>query len=329
MASAQSDIDELLTGLNSPKGVALLGRDVVVSQGAFGPPDPVLLYLTTGRDRGATIPVSDPTTLLDVAISPLDGTGWGIVTDGEVGFLVVHQLADGTVVEVLDLAAYQAGDPDPVDQEGNPTETNGYGLTIAPNGDALIADAAGNDIIRVTPEGEAWTVARFDVEATPTDHLPFPAPPVIDAEAVPTSVTFGPGGDIYVGQLKGFPFRPGTSNVWRIDADAADAWCSVNTPSEECTVYASGLTAIQDIAFAPGGSRLYVLELAAEGVLAFEAGLETGEFPPAVLLEIRGSRTRELAAGQLSQPGGIAVHSTGNIYVTDGVFTGGRLLRVR
>ena len=174
MASAQSDIDELLTGLNSPKGVALLGRDVVVSQGAFGPPDPVLLYLTTGRDRGATIPVSDPTTLLDVAISPLDGSGWGIVTDGEVGFLVVHQLADGTVVEVLDLAAYQAGDPDPVDQEGNPTESNGYGLTIAPNGDALVADAAGNDIIRVTPEGEAWTVARFDVEATPTDHLPVP-----------------------------------------------------------------------------------------------------------------------------------------------------------
>lgn len=117
--------------------------------------------------------------------------------------------------------------------------------------------------------------------------------------------------------------------MWRIDADAADAWCSVNTPSDECTVYASGLTAIQDIAFAPGGSRLYVLELAAEGVLAFEAGLETGEFPPAVLLEIRGSRTRELAAGQLSQPDGIAVHSTGNIYVTDGIFTSGRLLRVR
>ncbi len=53
---------------------------------------------------------------------------------------------------------------------------------------------------------------------------------MIDAEAVPTTVTFGPGGDIYVGQLKGFPFRPGTSNVWRIDADAADAWCSVNDP---------------------------------------------------------------------------------------------------
>ena len=329
MASAQSDIDELLTGLNSPKGVALLGRDVVVGQGAFGPPDPVLLYITSGRDRGATIPVSDPTTLVDVAISPVDGTGWGIVGDEDGGFLVVHQLGDGSVVEVLNTREYQATDPDPVDQEGNPTESNAYGLTIAPNGDALVADAAGNDIIRVTPDGDAWTVARFDVEATPTDHVGDPTlPPMIDAEAVPTTVTFGPDGDIYVGQLKGFPFLPGTSNVWRIDADAAGGWCSVNTPTSECEVYAGGLTAIQDIAFNTGGSRLYVLELAEGGVLEFEAGLGTGEFPDAVLLELRGSRTRELAAGQLSEPGGIAVHSTGNIYVTDGVFTGGRLVRI-
>ncbi len=306
MASAQSDIDELLTGLNSPKGVALLGRDVVVGQGAFGPPDPVLLYITSGRDRGATIPVSDPSTLVDVAISPVDGTGW-----------------------VLNTREYQATDPDPVDQEGNPTESNAYGLTIAPNGDALVADAAGNDIIRVTPDGDAWTVARFDVEATPTDHVGDPTlPPMIDAEAVPTTVTFGPDGDIYVGQLKGFPFLPGTSNVWRIDADAAGGRCSVNTPTSECGVYAGGLTAIQDIAFNTGGSRLYVLELAEGGVLEFEAGFGTGEFPDAVLLELRGSRTRELAAGQLSEPGGIAVHSTGNIYVTDGVFTGGRLVRI-
>ena len=37
-ASAQAGADELLTGLNSPKGVAMFGRDVVVAQGAFGPP---------------------------------------------------------------------------------------------------------------------------------------------------------------------------------------------------------------------------------------------------------------------------------------------------
>ncbi len=52
------------------------------------------------------------------------------------------------------MPAYQATDPDPVDQDEPPLpRSNAYGLTIAPNGDALVADAAGNDIVRVTPDG--------------------------------------------------------------------------------------------------------------------------------------------------------------------------------
>jgi hypothetical protein len=77
--------------------------------------------------------------------------------------------------------------------------------------------------------------------------------------------------------------------------------------------------------------RLYAYELAADGVLAFEEGLETGVFPPAVLLEIKGNRRTELVAGQLSQPGGVAVGRGGTVFVTDAVFTpdGGRLLSLR
>lgn len=330
---ARSSARVLLEGLNSPKGLAInWARDVVISQGAFGPPDPVLVYITRGRDRGQAFPVTDPVNLVDVAISPLDGTGWGLSSDPAVLF---HQLADGTIEEVLDLALYQDGDPDPVDQGDldppDPTQTNPYGLTIMPNGDALVADAAGNDVIRVTPEGDAWTVARLDVEEIATDHLPFPAPPTILAEAVPTTVTVGPDGAIYVGELKGFPFRPGSSHVWRVEPDAEGALCSVDTPDPACTVYQGGLTAIQDIDFGPG-RRLYVYELAAEGVLAFEAGLESGDpglIPPAVLLEVRRGRQRELAAGELSQPGGVEVAPNGRIYVTDGIFTGGRLLEIR
>jgi len=172
-------------------------------------------------------------------------------------------------------------------------------------------------------------VARFDLEEVATDLTPIPGlPPTMTAEAVPTSVAFGRDGDIYVGELKGFPFRPGSSNVWRIDADAVDAWCTVNGPSD-CTIHADGLTAVQDIAFNSSGIRMYVYELAADGVLAFEAGFETGEFPPAVLLEVRQGRQTELAAGQLSQPGGVTVTGNGNVYVTDGVFGNGRLLLIR
>jgi hypothetical protein len=352
-ASAQGhdDTSVLLEDLVSPKGLAVgTSRDLIIAQGAFGPPAPVLSYVLRGRGHGSANEVTDPFNLVDVAISPRDGTGWAIgpgpdgadeddpATDPADAHLY-HQLADGTIVDVLNLFDYQIGDPDPVDHDDPPfpTESNPYGLTVDRHGDALVADAAGNDIVRVTPGGTATTVARFDLEAVETDHLPpdeFPGlPPSLDAEAVPTTVTIGPDGAIYVGELKGFPFRPGTSNVWRISPQADGAWCSKDEPdpSGDCTLYSSGYTAIQDIAFDHQG-RLLVYELAADGVLAFEGALGSGgPFPSAVLLRVdrrhRGEQRVELAAGELSQPGGVVVDH-GDIYVTDGVFTAGRLLHI-
>ena len=71
-----------------------------------------------------------------------------------------------------------------------------------------------------------------------------------------------------------------------------------------------------------------MLELAEGGVLAFEGGFETGEFPPAVLLKTSSHGRTELAAGQLSEPGGIAFGRGGKLYATDGTFSDGRLLRI-
>jgi hypothetical protein len=334
-----STAEVLLTDLVSPKGLDVnQDRDLVIAQGAFAPPEaaaPVLVYDTHGRDKGTVTPVTDPANLVDVAISPKDDTGWAIAQDGT----LLHQLADGTVVAVASIPTYQLTDPDPVDQDvpSDPSESNPYGLAVARNGDALVVDAAGNDLIRFTPEGVGTTMARFDVETTPTDHVGDPTlPPTIDAEAVPTTVTVGPDGAIYVGELKGFPFRPGTSHVWRIKRNAVGAWCSVNEkdPTRSCKVYSEGYTAIQDIAFDDRNGDLYVYELAADGVFAFEAALDPtgpGIFPPAVLIRSRWGRfyehKTELAAGLLSQPGGVSV-TRGNVYVTDGVFTSGRLLKI-
>jgi hypothetical protein len=333
----EPEAEVLLSDLSSPKGLAVTQeRDLAVGQGAFGPPGPVLVFDLHGRDRGTVTPVTDPANLIDVAISPKDGTGWAI--DGNDGTLL-HQLADGTIVPVANIPEYQLTDPDPVDQDqpANPTESNPYGLAVDRNGDALVADAAGNDLLRFTPDGVGSTVARWDTESLSTAHLPpdfipgVTLPPFLDAEAVPTSVTVGPDGAIYVGELKGFPFNVGASHIWRIKPRADGAWCSVNAPDRSCRVFSDGYTAIQDIAFNKWGNKLYVYELAAEGTLAFEAGFETGEFPPAVLLEVKRSwhhETRtELVAGQLSQPGGIVV--TGDeVYVTDGMFSVGRLIHV-
>ena len=102
MASAQSDIDELLTGLNSPKGVALLGRTSSSARARSDLRSGAAVHHERPRP-GHYVPGQRTVTLIDVAISPVDGTGWGIVGDEDGGFIVVHQLADGSVVEVLDM----------------------------------------------------------------------------------------------------------------------------------------------------------------------------------------------------------------------------------
>lgn len=316
--SPPTRVKVLAEGLSSPKGLtAAFGVVPIVAQGAFGPPGPVVL-VAGGRTKALTEPMG----AVDVALAG-DGSLWILASDtGQ-----LYRQARGRTTHVADIPAYQAVDVDDLTTDGNPEESNAYGLAVLPNGDALVADAAGNDVLRVSRKGLIRTVARFLPEMVSTDHIPdFDGPPAIPAEAVPTSIAVTRRG-IYVGELKGFPFRPGSSHVYRLPLDAIDATCSGAASNAGCKVVESGLTSIQDIAIDPATGTLYVYELAAEGTFAFEAGFETGEFPPAVLLAIDGSRRRELAAGQLSQPGGVTA-AFGIVHVTDGTFGNGRLLRI-
>lgn len=325
-AAARQGPQVLLDELSSPKGLTIApNQNPVVSQGAFGPPGPVLEYVLRGRDRGATRPLTEPAALTDLAATR-DGGGWAITSDEP--RLLLRADKHGDISTVLDITAYQAAHPDENDQEGHPEESNPYGLAALPNGDALVSDAAHNNLLRVTKRGAVTIVAWFLPEVVSTDHIPGLPFPEFTAEAVPTTVTIGPDGKAYVGELKGFPFRPGSSRIWRVDPRASEATCSSAGSSGGCNEYAHGFTAIQDIAFDRKGT-LYVYELAADGVLAFEEGFETGEFPPAVLLKVRRGHRSEIAPGQLSEPGGVAVARDGTVFVTDGVFTGGRLLKLK
>jgi hypothetical protein len=240
---------------------------------------------------------------------------------------------DGVIKAVLDIAAYQKADPDPYNNPvEDPAETNPFGLTALKSNDVLLADAAGNDIIRVKADGTAWTVARFPRRFVKTDKVGDPSlPPKLPAEAVPTSVTIGPDGWAYVGQLVGFPGRPGAAYVWRLNPNAKDALCVAGEPNRWCRTWKGGFTSIMDLAFDPRNGTLYVYELARKGFLAFEEGFQPGgKFPTAVLLQVtRHGERRELVRGELSQPGGIVVGRGGEVFVTDGMFTGGRLLRIR
>lgn len=339
-AEAHSPTSVLLEGLSVPKGlaIALDGRSPVVAQGAFEgtPPGPVLQYQ---RD-GSTVELTEPFNIVDVVLTP-DGAGWAIGIDK----VLYRQDPSGTITPVLDIAAYQAADPDAYDLDGDGDQSNPYGLAALRNGDVLLADAQNNDVLRVKPDGRALTVARFVPELVATDHLPPEfgiTEPEIPAEAVPTGIAIGKDGYAYVSELRGFPFRPGSSRVWRLNPWARDAECS-SASHRACKVAVDGLTALVDIAIDRRTGAMYTYGLAAEGTLAFEAGFETGVFPPAVLTEIWPHRHhddrhgddrhhhhhRELATGMLSQPGGVAVAKNGALYVTDGIFGNGRLVRIK
>jgi hypothetical protein len=325
-AAARTHVRVLLDDLSSPKGLEVQGKTIFVGQGWAGPPGPVLAYSQTGRGHRKAAPITDPLSLVDI-VGTRDGAGWAIGTDG---VLYRQPTPGGPIDPVLDILAYQEADPDPTDKDDppNPGESNPNGLAALRN-DVLIADAAGNDLLRVSPDGTAVTVARWRNELVSTAHLGDPnLPPMLPAEAVPTTVAIGPDGWAYVGQLMGFPGTPGSAHIWRVNPNAVGAVCAVDVQDPNCSVWKSGFTSIFDIAFNPNNGTLYVYEIAKDGWLAFEEGFQTGEFPPAVLLKVKGKKIKELARGQLSQPGGVEVAKDGKVFVTDGMFTGGRLLRI-
>jgi hypothetical protein len=320
----------LLDGLSSPKGLTLDGNgNPVISQGALAGPGPTLRYhLGTGQVDTLSVPQAT------------NGIAWAKTGDSfwTLGAyfraLLRNHVKEAPVVTAR-LARYDIENPDPYDQEGAPGEANPFAIVAEANGNALVADAAANAVTRITKTGRISTVARLAPELVKTDHLPPEErppglPDEILAEPVATSVAVTANGTIFIGELKGFPFRPGTSRIWKLAPGTTGAVCSANPdiPSSKCTLYRGGLTSIGAIAVTPDGSSVFAFEYARGGVGEFEAGcFGPGGCPPAVLVQIKGGRVTELAAGQLSQPGALAVRGN-TLLVTDHVITDGRLLSI-
>ena len=245
---------------------------------------------------------------------------------------------------VADIAAYQAGDPDPYDLEELPEESNPYGLEALRDGSLLVVDAAGNDLLRVWPgrhhrKTRIRTVAEFEPrtvafpEGLPeTDPEGNPLPPagtMMPSESVPTSVTVGKDGYWYVGELRGFPATPGTSQVWRIKPTSKrTATCDPEKPwRRDCKRYADGFTSITDMASDRRGN-VYALSLSTQGWLAMELGAEGSEVGALHRID-RRRRVREVAEGQLVLPGGVDVARNGTIYGVGPLFGPGSLHTIR
>jgi hypothetical protein len=183
-------------------------------------------------------------------------------------------------------------------------DSNPNGLLVRKGGTQLVADAGGNDLLKVDRKGRISVVAVFPFQAGVAN--PFPPPPAVDSQSVPTSVVKGPDSAYYVGELTGFPFPVGGARVWRV------------VPGKDPKVFARGFTNIIDIAFDKRG-RLYVLEIATGGL----ANTPPDQLPVGRLVRVNkdGSRTT-LASEGLNAPGGFvlghdAAYITNNSILSD------------
>jgi len=167
-------------------------------------------------------------------------------------------------------------------------------------GGFAVADAAGNDLLWLAPSGRISVLAVFPIrhqkltkiqenELSPPKLNPYPV------QSVPTSVAVGPDGALYVGELTGWPYTPGTARIWRV------------VPGKKATVYASGFTNISALVF--DGKNLLVLELASKGILDPSS-------PGALLLLKPDGKRAVVASAGLVAPTGLAL-GNGSIYISN------------
>lgn len=232
---------------------------------------------------------------------------------GPVGrrFARLYRTSRGRVRVVADLGRFEASRyPDP-DRPGAIADTNPWGVLAAPGAQILVTDAGGNDVLRVTENGRIKIRAVLPGGTAPAPpELGLPPGATIPYQSVPTGITGGPLGRVYVGELTGFPFPEGAANVFRLAGGSL-------------RVARTGFTTIIDVATG-SDNTLYVLQIASSTL----AGPPT----PGRLLRVDADGTQtELAAGQLTAPTGLAVAPDGEaVYVADrGTSpTEGRVVRI-
>lgn len=230
----------------------------------------------------------------------------------------------GGIQEIANLGAFEAN----VNPDGGEIDSNPFDVAVLTGGQALIADAGGNDLLIADQSGNVDWVASFPDQLVSSEHvksligcpnaIPDLAficglPEMIPAQAVSTSVAVGPDGAYYVGELTGFPGALGKSRIWRVEAGTRHAQCG---SSPACSVVLDGFTSIVDLNFGPDG-KLYVVEMDEASFMAVELanfglfGLTQGGTVDKCDL---GTATCSLVASGLPLPIAAVVDRQGTVY---------------
>lgn len=317
-------------GLNGPRGLSIGNSGKTVVAQADGTISRIFRRSGNVR-RIAKLPAEFIAPA--VAVSP-DNAVWALTVGGEsrtAGKLYLVKPGKNRHL-VANISRWAKNHPDPFDLENRPGASNPYGLAAGPRGSVLVADAEANAVIQVWRSGKIRQIARVKPR---TINVPEemqggeePLPPRMPSEAVTTSVAMGPDGSVYIGELRGFPGVPGTSQIWRVKPGAHHAVCKPNRPNKgACKRHAGGFTSIVGLDTGPRGS-VYVVELSKAGWLAAESqqpGTEIGS----VIRVGRDTNVRhELAKGKVVLPGGVAVTRGGRVFVSGPIFGPGAVNRL-
>jgi hypothetical protein len=261
-------------------------------------------FLTVGPParRGAYVPLGlwdDPSDRAANYPMPL-GAGFG---------QVAHIGASGEWQYVADIAAFvetlpcEAGSASCDIREqarGTHPDSNPYAIVARPD-HLVVVDPSANAMLRVGVSGKISVLASFPLVQPPA--VTSCAMAGVVAGSVPLSITIGPDDAYYVGEHTGFPFYAGGAKVYRVQ------------PGEEPTVFVTGFTAINGVAFDATGENLYVLQYFSPAVCGYNpanSGAIIRVHHPGQPDESRST----LITG-LTRPTSLTVGPDGAVYVTN------------
>ena len=135
-------------------------------------------------------------------------------------------------------------------------------------------------------------------------------------EPVPTAVTVGPDGALYVSELNGIPYPTGYSSIIRIADPTATTGYDGSTPSGVPQAYASGFSEVNGLAFNNSTGDMFVLEYVNSNAI-YDPTTPPADLPPSLLIQVKPDGSRATISGPELHLGNYVTvnQSTGDVYV--------------